>query len=113
MAKFSVRISYNTSEPSTSISAYRLDMVQVSDDFGPVTDALENHPPAYNNVTVYKGVFPSKETAAKAIIEYVAAPCILVEDPEEEIAFDIRKHGKRGKARIIASRTPQGTFLAS
>ncbi|HWG80752.1 MAG TPA: hypothetical protein VN681_13300 [Stellaceae bacterium] len=69
-------VSYRTSAPGRWTGAYRVELTPTDD---PATGRLSQRGPTYNDVAFYKGVFRTRPEAVRAALEYVGAPCKLVE----------------------------------
>jgi hypothetical protein len=114
-----IRVSLNINMNSHSPKAYGL---QVYETDNPPTERLAQVSPVFNNRVCCQGVFSKRVDAFMAVLDYIDGSAAIVETEsvyQNDVTYSVEEMGaKAGRSpdglqirRIVASRSPKGTFI--
>lgn len=116
---YELTITRDTAVNSHSLSSYRrLNIVETD---AAVTDTLDQCGPSYNDKIHLRGVYRTMRDALVAAMDYVGAPCKLVETTywSGDAALSLLPpdakptHRAGAEIRVLASRGRSGVFVAN
>lgn len=86
-----------------------------ADDTSEITGRMIQVGPVHNGSRLDRGVFETRDDALRAILAFIAVPCVIreVDNGMSTPHLVVCKHSEKMTARVIASQSAKGIFIAA